>query len=196
MGYEISICQMQYDANNKETDQKAPLFIHSGGNSPGKCWKHQLSWGHYRKSFAMEHMSAIFALRLIGPLASRDLYPCPQEVKAAAYKGLVCPVLEYSSSVWDPSGMGLQNELEKVQNRAARFVIGNYNFETGSMTRILEHLKWEYLKKWRRDIRLILLYKGLKGTASIPTDDLIPLVRRCRNHHSMANRVPIANTDI
>ena len=53
------------------------------------------------------------------------------------------PVLEFSGSVWDPSGVGLQNEIEKVQNRAARFVTGNYNFETGSMTGILEHLKWE-----------------------------------------------------
>ena len=64
------------------------------------------------------------------------------------------------------------------------------------MTGILEHSKWESLKKQRRDSKLILLYKGLKGTASIPTDDLIPLVRRCRNHHSMAYQVPIANTDI
>ena len=64
------------------------------------------------------------------------------------------------------------------------------------MTGILEHLKWEYLKKRRRDNRLILLYKGLKGKASIPTDDLIPLVRRCRNDHSMTYQFPIANTDI
>ena len=26
MGYEISTCRMQYDANNKETDQKDPFF--------------------------------------------------------------------------------------------------------------------------------------------------------------------------
>ena len=76
------------------------------------------------------------------------------------------------------------------------FVTGNYNFETGSMTGILEHLKWESLKKRRRDSGLILLYKGLKDKASIPTDDLIPLVRRCRNHHFMAYQIPIANTDI
>ena len=126
----------------------------------------------------------------------QNLYSCPQEVKEAAYKGLVRPVLEYSGSVWDPSGVGLQNEPEKVQNRAARFITGNYNFETGSMTGILEHLKWESLKKRRRDSWLVLLYKGLKGKASIPTDDLIPLVRRCRNDHSMAYQVPIANTDI
>ena len=42
----------------------------------------------------------------------------------------------------------------------------------------------------------MLLYKGLKGKASIPTDDLIPLVRRYRNDHSMAYQVPIVNTDI
>ena len=64
------------------------------------------------------------------------------------------------------------------------FVTGNYNFETGSMTDILEHLKWESLKKRRRDSRLKLLYKGLKGKASTPADDLISLVRRCRNDHS------------
>ena len=60
----------------------------------------------------------------------------------------------------------------KVQNRAARFVTRNYVYETGSMTGILGQLKWESLKKKRKDNRLILLYKGLKGKARIPTDDL------------------------
>ena len=32
----------------------------------------------------------------------RNLYSCPQEVKEAAYKGLVRPVLDYGSSVWTP----------------------------------------------------------------------------------------------
>ena len=104
------------------------------------------------------HVSSVCtkANRTLGFLR-RNLYACPQEIKEAAYKGLVRPVLEYSGSVWDPSGVGLLNELEKVPNRAARFVTGNYNFETGSMTGILEHLKWESLKKRRRDSRLILL---------------------------------------
>ena len=126
----------------------------------------------------------------------RNLYSCPQEVKEAAYKGLVRPVLDYGSSVWDPSGVVLQEELESVQKRAARFVTGNYNYETGSMTGILGQLKWESLKKRRKDNRLILLYKGLKGKASVPTDDLIPKTRRCRNQYSMAFQTPIANTDV
>ena len=103
----------------------------------------------------------------------RNLYSCPQEVKEAAYKGQVRLVLDYGSSVWTPPpGVVLQEELESVQKRAARFVTGNYNYETGSMTGILGQLKWESLKKRRKDNRLILLYKGLKGNASVPTDDL------------------------
>ena len=66
------------------------------------------------------------------------------------------------------------------KNRAARFVTRNYLYETGSMTGILGQLKWESLKKRRKDNRLILLYKGLKGKARIPTDDLIPKTRRGR----------------
>ena len=83
-----------------------------------------------------------------------------------------------------------------MQKRAARFVTGNYNYETGSMTGILGQLKWEFLKKRRKDNRLILLYKDLKGKASVPTDDLIPKTRRCRNQRSMAFQTPIANTDV
>ena len=70
------------------------------------------------------------------------------------------------------------------------------NYETGSMNGILGQLKWEFLKKRRKDNRLILLYKGLKGKASVPTDDLIPKTRRCRNQLSMAFQTPIANTDV
>ena len=83
----------------------------------------------------------------------RNLYSCPQEVKEAAYKGLVRPVLDYGSSVWDPPGVVLQEELESVQKR-------------------------------------------LKGKASVPTDDLIPKTRHCRNQHSMAFQTPIAITDV
>ena len=43
------------------------------------------------------------------------------------------------------------------------------------------------------EIRLILLYKDLKGKASIPKDDIN---QRGRDHHSMAFQTPIASTDV
>ena len=82
-----------------------------------------------------------------------------------------------------------------MQKRAARFVTRNYSYETGSMTGILEELKWETLQKRRKDNRLILMYKGLKGKARIPTDDLIPKNRRCRNQHSLIFQIPSASKD-
>ena len=126
----------------------------------------------------------------------RNLYQCPQDVKDAAYRELVHPILECGSCVWVPLGIVLQQEIEKVQNRTARFVTSNYCLEIVSMTGILEKSKWESLKKRRRDSRLILLYKGLKGAASIPTDDLIPQIRCSRNHHTLAFQTPATRTDI
>ena len=64
-----------------------------------------------------------------------------------AYKGLVRPILEYASPVWGPYGKILQDKLENVQNQGVRFVTVNYNFETGSMTKVLEQLKWESLEQ-------------------------------------------------
>ena len=108
----------------------------------------------------------------------------------------MCPILEYGSSVWDPHADKLQEESEKVQNRAARFVARNYVYETGSMTGILGQLKWESHKKKRNDNRLILLYKGLKGKARIPTDDLILKTRQGRNQHSFAFQIPSVSKDV
>ena len=106
------------------------------------------------------------------------------------------PILEYASPDWDPHGIVLQEELEKVQNHAARSVTGNYNFETGSMISILEQLGWESLHKRRKGSKLILLFKGLKGRANIPCNDLQSPIRRSRNQHPMAFQVPYARTDI
>ena len=52
--------------------------------------------------------------------------------------------------------MVLQKGIKKVQNRATRYLTSNYCFETGSVPGILEKLRWESLKKRRRESRLIL----------------------------------------
>ena len=90
---------------------------------------------------------------------------------------------------------GLQDELEKVQNRAARFVSSNYSYEPGSMSSILSQLGWKSLKQRRKESRLILLYKGLKGKAKIPTNDLVKPTRRSRTHHDLTFVIPHARSD-
>ena len=70
------------------------------------------------------------------------------------------------------------------------------DFEKAFDTPPLEQLKWKSLKKRRKVSRLIMLYKGLKGVASIPTNDLVPPIRHTRNRHSLAFQIPMAGTDI
>ena len=74
-----------------------------------------------------------------------------------------------------------------LNRRVFVMVTGKCNFETGSMTSILEQLGWVSLHKRR---------KGLKGKARIPCDDLQPTHRRSRNQHPMAFQVPYARTDL
>ena len=82
-----------------------------------------------------------------------------------AYKGLIRPVLETCSAAWDPHQQYLQDKLESVQKRAARFITSNYNYEPGSMTAILEELKLPALKERRQQNRLILMNKSLNHQA-------------------------------
>ena len=84
----------------------------------------------------------------------RNFYQCPQAVKEAAYRGFLCPVLEHYSCVWDPHGGVLQQEIDTVQNRTARFATSKYCFEydwnTGGKT------KMGVSQKRRRNVRQIL----------------------------------------
>ena len=59
----------------------------------------------------------------------------------------------------------------------------------------MAQLKWESLKQRRKGSRLILFYKGLKGQANIPVDDLKTPFRYTRNHYSEPFQVPYARTD-
>ena len=43
----------------------------------------------------------------------RNLAACPQDVKESTYKGLVRPVLENGSSIWDSQSILLQDELSE-----------------------------------------------------------------------------------
>ena len=136
------------------------MFIHSQDIEQNQILtsikgRNNLKWNSHIRNVCSK------ANRTLGFLR-RNLFSCPKDVKEAAYKSMVRPILEYGSTVWDPHYNGLNDELENVQKRAARFVTRNYSYETGSMTGILEELKWETLQKRRKDNRLILPLSGNK----------------------------------
>ena len=99
----------------------------------------------------MEHTSAISAQRLIGPLAFLDVIyqHVHRMIKSRHIEDWCCQSWSMVVQFGTP-----QVYFFEVQKSAARFVTGNYIYETGSMTGILEQLKWESMKKRRIDSRI------------------------------------------
>ena len=57
---------------------------------------------------------------------------CPKSIEEECVNALVKPILDYGCCVWDPHTKKQKEELEKVQNNAARFVTNNYDYTPGS----------------------------------------------------------------
>lgn len=113
----------------------------------------------------------------------RNLKTRQQQVKDLAYKALVRPHLEYSSTVWDPSCQKDINNIEAVQRRAARFVLNNYK-STASVSTMLEQLQWPTLQKRRTVARLSTLYKIQSQQLHVKCQHLKPLNSRSRRCHN------------
>ena len=85
--------------------------------------------------------------RTLGFSSGKLCFLVPQYVN----KQLIRAFSSFKSMVWDPHCVCLNEGLEKVQKRAARFVTRNYNFITGSVTVIIGKMKWETLQKMRNN---------------------------------------------
>ena len=89
----------------------------------------------------------------------RNLKVSTQKIKDHAYKALVRPKLEYSSSIWDPSHTNQIKLIEKVQRRTARFTCNRYH-NTSSVTDMLEDLDWPTLQVRRLKTRFIMFLQN------------------------------------
>ena len=119
----------------------------------------------------------------------RNIYSCPQDIKKSAYTTLVRPLLEYSSSVWDPHTKTLVNKIEMVQRRAASFCHNDYKkkIEHGCMSEMIGKLNLEPLNIRRTNRRLTIFHKTINGHLALPIGHLQPLLRRTRHLSSRAN---------
>ena len=91
--------------------------------------------------------------------------------------------MEYGATIWNPYLKGDIHKLERIQNRAIRFVKKDYKSrETGAITRMREDLELETLEDRRLSLRLILMYKVVEGLVpALPTDNFVKLARPKRN---------------
>ena len=77
--------------------------------------------------------------------------------------------MEYASSVWDPSHVGLINAIEMVQRSAARFCTNRFG-QLDSVMNMIEELGWTSLSSRRYANRLSLfsvVYSNKDGLADL-----------------------------
>ena len=94
---------------------------------------------------------------------------------------MVRPQLEYSSSVWSPHSQTNIDKLERIQNRAARWVNSNYS-TYDSVTLMKQQLNWQTLQDRRDYNRLIMFYKLIHGYVAIPIPPYFTQPKRLTRH--------------
>ena len=96
---------------------------------------------------------------------------------------IVLPKMEYAATVWDPYYQNDIQHLEKVQRRAARWVLNDFS-RYSSVTDMLQQLSWPTLQVRRRICRLQTLFKIINNECplSIPSYYL-EMERTTRHYH-------------
>ena len=121
----------------------------------------------------------------------RNIRTTNRDIKTKAFNTIVRPTLEYAASVWAPGQKFLQQDIEKVQRRAARYVCGKYSYRE-SVSAMIDELGWESLEQRRNKIIVTMLYKVIHSLVAIPQTHLIPATRTTRGSkikfHQLATR--------
>ena len=73
------------------------------------------------------------------------------------YLSFIRPLLEYADVIWDNCCQYEKNELDKIQNEAARIATGATKLV--SLNALYNEIGWEPLQDRRRDHKLTLFYK-------------------------------------
>ena len=109
---------------------------------------------------------------------------------------MVRPKLEYGSSVWDPHQQHHMQKLERVQSKAARFVLNRYD-PMASVTQMRAELRWPTLQTRRFATRMTLFYKLVNGLVFLPLPDyIIPKARSLRGEHAHQYTTVHTRTDV
>jgi len=117
------------------------------------------------------------------------------ETRSIIYKSLVRPVLEYGSLVWDPHQQVRIQQIEAVQNRAARFVHQDWQ-RTSSVTAMKEALGWLTLQNRRLVNRLTFMHKTIHANHGYTLPNYVTRpTRQTRTNHEYTYNLIRARTD-
>jgi hypothetical protein len=128
-----------------------------------------LSWKRNTENICKKVTAGISAIRRIKPFVDHDTL-------ILIYNTIVRPYFDYCCEVWDAFGETQSKRLQKLQNRAARIILGISS--DVDYTIALRTLGWEPLQTEKKKAKARMMYKyrsPLKNTLdwSVETLDLV-----------------------
>ena len=94
----------------------------------------------------------------------RVSHTLPSSALKLIYMTTMQPVMDYGLTVWGPASSVLIQKIQRFQNRAARFITNNFNYEIPG-TDIVAELGWLTVEQRRQYLLNILTFKVLTGQA-------------------------------
>ena len=80
------------------------------------------------------------------------------------YKAIIQSLIDYCITVWGNTSTSILHCVQRLQNRAARAVLGNFDFKA-SVTSMISQLGWMNVKQRYHYFLGILVYKCLQNMA-------------------------------
>ena len=104
----------------------------------------------------------------------------PKETLKTICTGVVEPHFRYCCSVWGCAGSTEINQLQKLQNRAAR-IVTNSSFDTPSNP-LIESLGWKTILELIQKESQTMVFKSLKGLAPQSLCNLFTKSSQCSSY--------------
>jgi len=125
-----------------------------------------------------------------------NLRTCSVQVKSDCYKSLVRPrpIIDYACIVWSPYTRHNINQVEMVQQQAARFVTNNFS-RYESVTCVLHNLGWTSLEYRRKELHALTLYKIFYNLIEVNTADILIPTTRVTRGNSLKFNQPYTRVD-
>ena len=96
---------------------------------------------------------------------SRLKHILPSHMLMLIYSSIIQPTFDYAITIWGYTCDNNLHKIQRLQNRAARIVTGNYDYVTTRGTELVRRLRWMCVTQRRDYFMSILMYKSIHGMA-------------------------------
>ena len=137
----------------------------------GIFFQNDCSWHHHIDYVKEKAWSRVNAMRKLK-------FDFDRKSLETVYLTFIRPILEYADVVWDNCTQYEKNELDKIQNEAARIVTGTTKLV--SIRELYKEINWDTLDERRRKHKLALFYKMVNGQWSFSPVSFLPSSYSCK----------------